>query len=187
MSYYQRPDLCRLRLPIGLLGSAIASLTLAAPALAHHGMDNRLPTNLWEGFISGLAHPIIGLDHLAFLVIIGWLAATQRQAWILPLSFTLATLAGTGLHLSSLTLPVPELFVAGSVLLFGLLLAIGRQLSPVATVWLAAAAGLFHGYAYAEAIIGAETTLLVAYVLGFTVIQLTVSLMTYGLVRRSMI
>jgi urease accessory protein len=40
---------------------------------------------------------------------------------------------------------------------------------------LSSVAGLFHGYAYGEAIFGAQTTALVAYLAGFTVIQLVIS------------
>lgn len=44
---------------------------------------------------------------------------------------------------------------------------------------LAALAGIFHGYAYGEGIFGAETTPLVAYLIGFTLIQLLISLGVY--------
>jgi urease accessory protein len=37
------------------------------------------------------------------------------------------------------------------------------------------AAGIFHGYAYGESIIGAETTPLVAYMAGFACIQYSVA------------
>ena len=40
------------------------------PALAHHALGGRIPSNFFEGFLSGLAHPVIGLDHLAFVVAI---------------------------------------------------------------------------------------------------------------------
>ncbi|NJN32344.1 MAG: hypothetical protein HC824_19395, partial [Synechococcales cyanobacterium RM1_1_8] len=41
---------------------AIASGLYAQPALAHHPLGGRLPTNAFEGLMSGLAHPILGLD-----------------------------------------------------------------------------------------------------------------------------
>jgi urease accessory protein len=46
---------------------------------------------------------------------------------------------------------------------------------------LAAIAGLFHGYAYGEAIVGAQMTPLVAYLLGFTLIQYVVALVAQAL------
>jgi urease accessory protein len=42
-------------------------------------------------------------------------------------------------------------------------------------IGLSIVAGIFHGYAYGEAIFGAQTTALVAYLSGFTVIQLVIS------------
>ncbi|MGI0494005.1 HupE/UreJ family protein [Alkalinema pantanalense CENA528] len=46
---------------------------------------------------------------------------------------------------------------------------------------LAAIAGLFHGYAYGESIFGAATPPLLAYLAGFTVIQLVISITTFWL------
>ena len=45
----------------------IGFFSAAQKAMAHHAMGGRMPANFFEGFISGLAHPIIGLDHFAFI------------------------------------------------------------------------------------------------------------------------
>ena len=37
-------------------------------AIAHHPMGGNTPSTLWEGLLSGVGHPIIGFDHLAFIV-----------------------------------------------------------------------------------------------------------------------
>ena len=43
-----------------------AALTgLTEPAFAHHLMGGRTPATFGEGILSGLDHPIIGLDHFA--------------------------------------------------------------------------------------------------------------------------
>jgi urease accessory protein len=44
-------------------------------------------------------------------------------------------------------------------------------------------AGVFHGYAYGESIVGAETTPLSAYVIGFGVIQYLVAVGSGALLR----
>ncbi|HEY9689319.1 MAG TPA: HupE/UreJ family protein [Coleofasciculaceae cyanobacterium] len=160
-------------------GGAIAGLALlltALPASAHHVMGGRIPSNAFEGFMSGLAHPVIGLDHLAFVVASGLVAIGTRRGWIVPVIFVLAALGGTGLHLQSWNLPVPEVMVSGSVVLFGLLLALGRQLPVLALGAIALVAGIFHGYAYGESIVGAGMVPLTAYLVGFTAIQLTIAL-----------
>lgn len=148
---------------------------LALPAIAHHAMDGALPQNALAGFLSGLAHPVIGLDHLAFVIAVGLLASLQPQAGWLPPVFLGTALAGTGLHLAGWNLFAPELMIATSVLLFGLMLAIKIPDWRV-VLGLGAIAGLFHGYAYGEAIVGAGMAPLLAYLLGFTVIQGAIAL-----------
>lgn len=150
-------------------------LVAASPASAHHAMGGKMPSTFLEGFLSGLAHPVIGVDHLAFVVTVGLFAATMSQGIFIPLSFVLSAMLGAGIHLLGATLPVVELIVSGSILLFGILLAIKKSPSLLVMIALSAVAGLFHGYAYGEAIFGAQTTALVAYLTGFTVIQLVIS------------
>lgn len=47
-------------------------------------------TNFFEGFLSGLVHPVIGLDHLAFVIAIGLIAAGQINGAIIPAGLILA-------------------------------------------------------------------------------------------------
>lgn len=168
-------------------GGAIAGLALllaALPASAHHAMDSQIPSNAFEGFMSGLAHPVIGLDHLAFVVAAGLVAIGTRRGWIVPVVFVLAALGGTGLHLQSWNLPMPEVMVSGSVVLFGLLLALGRQLPVLALGAIALVAGIFHGYAYGESIVGAGMVPLTAYLVGFTAIQLAIALGARAVIQK---
>ncbi len=159
--------------PLGLL--ALSFLVFASPASAHHAMGGGMPSNFFEGFMSGLAHPVIGVDHLAFVVTVGLFAALKPQGIFIPLAFVLSAMLGTGIHLLGVSLPVVELIVSGSILLFGILLAMKNSPNLLVMVALSAIAGLFHGHAYGEAIFGARTSALVAYLLGFTIIQLLIS------------
>lgn len=154
---------------------AFSLLVFASPASAHHAMDGKMPSNFFEGFYSGLAHPIIGFDHLAFIIAVGLFAAVKPQGIFIPLSFVLSAMLGTGVHLLGVSLPVVELIVSASILLFGVLLAIKNSPNVFVMIALSAVAGLFHGYAYGEAIFGAQTTALVSYLIGFTTIQLVIS------------
>ena len=54
---------------------ALAAALAAEPALAHHVMGGAMPATFGQGLLSGLGHPIIGLDHLAALVGAGLVAA----------------------------------------------------------------------------------------------------------------
>ncbi|NEQ23815.1 MAG: hypothetical protein F6K28_32670 [Microcoleus sp. SIO2G3] len=162
---------------------SLGLLLSANPALAHHALGGNTPTNALEGFTSGLAHPVIGLDHFAFIVSVGLFAAIARQGILIPIGFVLAAMVGTGVHLMQLSLPAAEFFIAGSVLLFGILLAMKKELNGWIVVGLAAIAGLFHGYAYGEAIFGAQMTPIIAYLAGFTVIQLVIATVTFSVAK----
>ncbi|MBT9317850.1 HupE/UreJ family protein [Leptothoe spongobia] len=164
------------RILLGLL-VLMGMLSLAAPAFAHHPLGGRLPANAFEGLMSGMGHPIIGLDHLAFVIAAGLIAATRPKGVVIPIMFVLASMAGTVIHLMSFDLPAPELVVSASVLAFGVILAMGDRLSLLTVALLATAAGIFHGFAYGEGIFGAEPTPMVAYLIGFTAIQMVIALL----------
>lgn len=179
----------RARLPQGFLGRgmllAIASLLLLPlPSLAHHPLGGRVPATWAEGFLSGLGHPVIGLDHLTFVVAVGLLAAVSSWGVAMPIVFVLTAMVGTGLHLAEVTLPAAELVIAGSVLGIGVLLALRHRPSGAVLTGLVGLAGLFHGFAYGEAIFGAETMPLVAYLAGFTTVQMGIAIAAFLLGRQ---
>ncbi len=158
------------------LTTAFLVLLMSTPALAHHPMGGETPSSFIEGFLSGLAHPVIGVDHLAFIVAIGLIAATKRHGILITIAFVLSAMVGTGLHLIGFALPGAELLISGSVLLFGILLVLKDSPNMVMIMALAAMAGMCHGYAYGEAIFGASPAPLLAYLLGFTAIQLGIAI-----------
>ncbi|MDJ0898138.1 MAG: HupE/UreJ family protein [Xenococcus sp. MO_188.B8] len=170
---------------IAFIGASLPIMSFIVginPAQAHHPLGGRTPATFLEGLLSGFGHPIIGLDHFAFVVAIGLLALlTSRLGILLPIAFSLATALGAVIHLSSIDLPVPELIISISVFTIGLALAINRQFNLLLLIILGAIAGLFHGYAYGEAIFGAEMTPLAAYLLGFASIQIIISAIAFYL------
>lgn len=167
---------------VGALAS-LAILLSATSVSAHHPFGGTTPSNFFEGFFSGIGHPLIGSDHFAFIVAVGLLAAVKKQGMVIPIAFVLASLAGTGLHLASFSLPAPEFFISASVLLFGILLAMKRSPNLGVVSVLAAIAGIFHGYAYGEAVVGAEMTPLVSYLAGFTLVQLGIAIGAYKIAQ----
>lgn len=167
------------------LAGAIALLLPGQAAFAHHPFGETVPSNALTGFLSGLGHPIIGLDHFAFVIATGLLAALWgRQGLIIPIAFVITTLMGTGLHLQNLDLPLAELAIAASVLGFGVWLALPQRGQWWGVAIAAALAGVFHGYAYGEAIIGAEMNPLLAYLAGFGGVQLGIAVGAFFLARR---
>lgn len=172
------------------LAFALASgtaLLAATPALAHHAMDGQTPETFMQGLLSGFAHPVIGLDHLAFVLALAWLLSSLPAALRLGLAaaFVGGALLGTVLHLQAVDLPASELLVALTVLAAGLLLALRRPLTA-AVAWVALPlAGVLHGYAYGESIVGAEAAPLGAYLLGFSLIQLALIVGVAALLSRA--
>jgi len=166
------------------IGCGAAALALAAePASAHHLMGGRMPVTFGEGLLSGLGHPVIGLDHLAAVVAVGALAARHRAGAVLALGFVAAMMAGVAAHLGGTTVPAAELLVALTVVGLGLAMLRDPPLSAAAALALFAVAGLVHGYAFGESIYGAERSPLAAYLIGLAVIQGAVALAAMSVAR----
>ena len=170
------------RIKTSILLTAIFLFT-ATPALAHHPTGGETPQNFLQGFLSGIGHPVVGIDHLTFVIAIGLLALLLKKGWWIPLGFIVASIAGTGIHLMELNLPAPELFISASVLLFGIMIILKNRPNLGLITGLAAVAGIFHGYAYGESIVGAEPATLVAYLAGFALIQGAIAIGTFYLAK----
>ena len=158
-------------------GLLLASTALLIdPALAHHAMGGRMPGTFADGLLSGLAHPIIGLDHFAAIVAVACLASAHRAGSLLVVGFVVAMIAGVTIHVRGTTLPAAEIIVALSVIVLGAVLLRNRSLHTGAALALFIAAGLTHGYALGESIYGSETSPLAGYFIGLVAIQNAVAL-----------
>lgn len=166
-----------------VFGSAVL-LLCTFDASAHHVMGGITPDTWTAGLLSGIGHPIIGLDHLAFVIAVGAGAAfVPRCWWWTPLVFILATVLGCLLKVAGVFLPLAEVVVTASVVLLGAMVLSGRAFQPGLYIFVFAASGLFHGWAYGESIVGAEATPLVAYLTGFAIIQYALVLGVIWVVR----
>lgn len=167
-----------------VLALGLSSLAIASPALAHHPLGGQQPSTFAEGLLSGFGHPVLGPDHLAFILALG-LSATlfnktvKTLIWI-PVSFALATLLGVGIHLMAVDIPAAESVIASTVIGTGILLIFSDRIKALGLLLFGAIAGLFHGYAYGEAIVGAELSPLLAYLIGLLVIQVGVAGSAFG-------
>jgi urease accessory protein len=148
-------------------------------------MGGRLPSTFGEGFLSGLGHPVIGLDHLAFIVAAGIVAAIAGLGLWMPVVFVTASILGVFVHMQEINLPAVELLIALSVIGIGALLALNwSKLGRGAWGLIFAVAGLLHGYAFGESIVGAEPAPLGAYLIGLAVIQSVIAVGVAALVSR---
>ena len=162
---------------------AITMMVVAEPAWAHHVMGGKLPQTFLQGLMSGFGHPVIGFDHLAAIVGVGILAALAGRSAAVVLAFSVAVIAGVGLHLAKIDLPASELFVGLTTLLIGALVIARQSMGAGVAALLFAIAGLVHGYALGESIVGAEASPLMAYLLGLLTIQTAIGISVYAAVR----
>lgn len=148
-------------------------LAASTSVFAHHPTGGMTPQTFSQGLLSGFGHPIIGLDHFAFLVVAMLLTYSLKGAsrFLVPLTFIGATIGGTVLHLGAADIPMSEMLVALSVVIGGVLALTRRYPGAFALSAIFVVSGIVHGYAYGESIIGAETTPLLAYLVGFAGIQ----------------
>ena len=166
------------------LAVALSTITLSS-AFAHHPLGGEVSQTLLHGFLSGVGHPVIGFDHFAFVVAIGLIAVFHKQRSMMPAGFVLGTMAGTLLTISSIVLPLAELVITASVIIAGVIAMRGKLTSVMPMTVGAAIMGLFHGWAYGAAVIGAEATPIIAYLAGFGLIQMVIAL-TAGYVAVNM-
>jgi urease accessory protein len=121
------------------------------------------------GFVTGLAHPVSGLDHVLAMIAVGlWGAQLGNPAlWLLPVTFPMVMALGGVLGLIGLPLPGVEVGIAASALLLGA--AVLFELRPplaVAAV-LVGCFAIFHGHAHGTELPPGEDGLL--YSIGFVV------------------
>ncbi len=117
---------------------------LAEPALAHTGAG---PVS---GATAGFGHPLGGLDHLLAMVAVGMLGAQLggRALWAVPGAFVAAMVVGGVLGMAGVALPFVETGIVGSVIVLGLVIAWGKQVTMAPAMALAAVFALFHGHAH---------------------------------------
>ncbi|MEX0751366.1 MAG: HupE/UreJ family protein [Xanthobacteraceae bacterium] len=167
----------------GVFLALVLLALLGSPAAAHHVMDNQLPATFLQGLLSGLGHPVIGLDHLAAIIAIGCIAATQPRGAMLAVGFVMAMLSGVTIHLGQATISGAELLVALSVVLLGIAMLRLRPVARGLALLLFALAGFVHGYALGESIVGAEPAPLYAYLAGLAIIQSAITFAAMTLTR----
>jgi urease accessory protein len=158
----------------------VATLLLAAPAWAHQQQGQA------AGFLTGLRHPISGLDHVLAMVCVGlWGAQLGAPAiWLLPVTFPMVMAVGGFFALLGMPVPGVEVGVAASAILLGSMVA--REAKP--PLWLAAAIvaffAVFHGHAHGAELPAGQSGLL--YSVGFVMATgcLHASGIAIGLVHR---
>lgn len=144
---------------------AVIATLIASPALAHTGFGDP------HGFLHGLAHPLLGADHLLAILTVGlWSGFVMPiRVWAGAVAFLGAMTVGAGLSWAGIGFPVVETLILASVVVFGLLTLVLHRGQPT---WLTGSAlaaiavfALAHGHAHATEAAGNA----LAYLAGFLI------------------
>ena len=121
------------------------------------------------GFLSGLSHPVSGLDHVIAMVAVGlWGAQLGMPAlWVLPVAFPMMMAFGGMLGLIGIPLPGVEIGIAVSAVVLGALVLGEIRLPLVAAVGVVAFFAVFHGHAHGTELEPGQNAML--YSLGFVI------------------
>ncbi|HEY4235130.1 MAG TPA: HupE/UreJ family protein [Lacipirellulaceae bacterium] len=145
---------------------------LGWPTLAHAHVGIGEPS----GLLSGLTHPLTGLDHLCAMVGVGLWAAQRggRAVWLVPLAFVTVMALGGLLGVAAVSIPFVESGIVASVLILGILIAAAVRLPLLLSILLVGTFALFHGHAHGAEM--AHTYSALAYGLGFVLTTATLHL-----------
>jgi urease accessory protein len=124
---------------------------------------------VWQShsFAMGVAHPLLGVDHILVMIAVGlWAVLVGGRAVLaLPLTFLATMLAGFAAANAGLDIPLVEPVISSSIIALGLLVALAVR----APIWLGALItalfAFFHGHAHSTE---AATASLMSYAAGFT-------------------
>lgn len=124
------------------------------------------PVNSSTSFLSGLIHPLSGLDHLIGILLIGslaWKMGTSNR-WQLPLLFIL--MMGTGLIASQQGFyhPLAEWFIIALLVILGFMITCSKKLSIGATAPIITLFAIQHGLSHGHEMLA--TTIAWQYALG---------------------
>ncbi|MBU3824601.1 MAG: HupE/UreJ family protein [Candidatus Oceanisphaera merdipullorum] len=160
----------KLLMTLGLMLTATA-------AVAHPGHD----VHTHSGFLSGLMHPMMGLDHLLAMAAIGFWSIRQSTAMKRGTPFFVVggMVLGAAIAWAGVNMVGVEMGIAMSVLLAGILIATMAKLPAIVGGTLVALFMVTHGYAH-----GAEMTegaSLMAYMTGFVIATLAITFIGRGL------
>lgn len=121
----------------------LSAMSFSSVALAHTGLETG------SGLMSGILHPLTGLDHLALMLLVGVWASKgiNLQKWLPLMAVPVFMFIGAMLAMVGIGFSGIETMIALSVLTIGLFLISGANVQNISTGVIAVFA-LFHGQAH---------------------------------------
>ena len=147
----------------------IAATTLLALVISSAPVHAHVQTGEASGFLTGLRHPVSGLDHAVAMIAVGlWGAQLGAPAlWLLPVTFPMVMALGGVFGLLGVPLPGIEVGIAASAVLLGLVVMFALRPPLAVAVALVAVFAIFHGHAHGTELPPGQSALL--YSMGFVV------------------
>jgi urease accessory protein len=146
-------------------GVVILAVTIlwAQPAFAHPQEGQA------AGLLTGLVHPISGLDHVLAMIAVGlWGAQLGAPAiWVLPVAFPMVMAMGGMLGFLGVPVPGTEYGIAASAILLGTVVTLEARPPLVLAALVVGLFAIFHGHAHGTELPPGESALL--YSMGFVV------------------
>lgn len=162
---------------------AIAALIFISLLSSLSGLSlEQVISNIWDGFLWGLANPVLHLNSLVSIVVIGLLSASVVYSSLITTTFVVAVVLGMILYVLQINLIGAEIAIALATIGCGGMLIIPHQRSWVILTLLAAIAGMFQGYAHFPSLTAAASLPTLTYIIGtiLTVYAVVTSAKTIG-------
>lgn len=170
------------------LVAALCTWCAAGPSFAHHPLGGMPMKTVFDGLLSGVAHPVLGFDHLAFVVAVGLCAIRCGSPARAPGAYIAAMLLGCTLMPFGISLPGKEALIAASLVVLGAVVLAKPKISSNVAMALFACFGLFHGSALGDGLAGAEfgagSGVIFGYLVGLGLVQYAVARLASSLIDR---
>jgi urease accessory protein len=120
-------------------------------------------------FITGLIHPLSGLDHLLAMLSVGlWAGQNQGKIlWMTPLTFMIFMIIGSIIGIMNFNLPISEYAILLSLIVFGSLTALSIRSNITIAMLIIGTFALFHGYSHGTEM--SKTASAFQYIIGFVI------------------
>ena len=139
------------------------------PCYSHHPLMGENMVTFNHGILSGIGHPILGFDHLIFIIGLGILSILVGKTLIGSLAFIIGTFLGIFLITFGLNFPLTELMVCFSLIFIGAYIFSDKTFNNTFFISLLSFLGLFHGLAFGDPLItndGLNASVVYGYLIG---------------------
>lgn len=151
---------------------------------AHHPLSGGNMENFADGFFSGVGHPILGLDHLAFIFGVGLISFITQKFYSFTLTFVSGIIVGLISIYFGLYLPFYEIIVSLTLIFLSYVILSTKIINFKGVLF--TIFGIFHGWAYGVILVEKpllNVRVLFGYSLGLFLTQIIIVFLGYHLFK----